>query len=283
MRWRPGRCPHHCFHVFAVYPWLGLMRTGVVDEPLRILDQCRTTPGSCSRSTATRPRCSRRRSGSRTATCGSAPPAPRVVRWRDDGRAFVPALRAGRPRLAALGLRLRPALPGGRGCARAGESPRARRGRLRLVSGATRRPCRAAPGRARAADRAASARTWRRPRTRRPRASRTGRRRPAAPLSPTATTARPIAASPSSVTTPTSGCSSCSWAARVRAGRSCPSPTLAVRIKTRSGTRGSYARGSRGQLANGSRSRGLRSQIRAMLRTPRLTAAPSHSAFIACS
>ena len=39
-----GAVPHHCFHVFAVYPWLGLLRTGVVDQPLHVLDQCRTTP-----------------------------------------------------------------------------------------------------------------------------------------------------------------------------------------------------------------------------------------------
>lgn len=39
-----GAVPHHCFHVFAVYPWTGLLRSGVVDEPLRVLDQCRTTP-----------------------------------------------------------------------------------------------------------------------------------------------------------------------------------------------------------------------------------------------
>jgi uncharacterized protein DUF6390 len=39
-----GAVPHHTFHVFAVYPWLGLMRTGVVDEPLHVLDRCRTTP-----------------------------------------------------------------------------------------------------------------------------------------------------------------------------------------------------------------------------------------------
>jgi hypothetical protein len=39
-----GAVPHHAFHVFAVYPWVGLMRTGVVDEPLRVLDRCRTTP-----------------------------------------------------------------------------------------------------------------------------------------------------------------------------------------------------------------------------------------------
>jgi Family of unknown function (DUF6390) len=39
-----GAVPHHTFHVFAVYPWLGLLRTGVVDEPLSVLDRCRTTP-----------------------------------------------------------------------------------------------------------------------------------------------------------------------------------------------------------------------------------------------
>lgn len=39
-----GAVPHHCFHVFALYPWLGLLRSGIVGEPLRVLDQCRTTP-----------------------------------------------------------------------------------------------------------------------------------------------------------------------------------------------------------------------------------------------
>jgi hypothetical protein len=39
-----GAVPHHSFHVFAVYPWLGLLRTGIVDEPLHVLDQCRITP-----------------------------------------------------------------------------------------------------------------------------------------------------------------------------------------------------------------------------------------------
>jgi hypothetical protein len=40
-----GAVPHHTFHVFAVYPWLGLMRTGAVDQPLSVLDRCRITPG----------------------------------------------------------------------------------------------------------------------------------------------------------------------------------------------------------------------------------------------
>jgi hypothetical protein len=40
-----GAVPHHTFHVFAVYPWLGLLRTGAVEQPLSVLDQCRTAPG----------------------------------------------------------------------------------------------------------------------------------------------------------------------------------------------------------------------------------------------
>ena len=40
-----GAVPHHTFHVFAVYPWLGLLRTGDTSQPLTVLDQCRITPG----------------------------------------------------------------------------------------------------------------------------------------------------------------------------------------------------------------------------------------------
>lgn len=36
-----GARPHHNFHVFGVYPWLGLIRSGVVDQPLTVLDGCR--------------------------------------------------------------------------------------------------------------------------------------------------------------------------------------------------------------------------------------------------
>lgn len=36
-----GAKPHHAFHVFGVYPWVGLMRSGMVGEPLRILESCR--------------------------------------------------------------------------------------------------------------------------------------------------------------------------------------------------------------------------------------------------
>lgn len=36
-----GAQPHHSFHVLGVYPYVGLLRTGVVDAPLRVLDRCR--------------------------------------------------------------------------------------------------------------------------------------------------------------------------------------------------------------------------------------------------
>jgi len=87
-----GAVPHHCFHVFAVYPWLGLLRTGVVDEPLHILDQCRTTPAVVQAV-----------GDGDTLVVLARPllwdgvalrlgePEPRTVRWRDDGLAFLTA------------------------------------------------------------------------------------------------------------------------------------------------------------------------------------------------
>lgn len=36
-----GGLAHHSFHVFAVYPWVGFMREGRIDEPLQVLDRCR--------------------------------------------------------------------------------------------------------------------------------------------------------------------------------------------------------------------------------------------------
>ncbi|NNC75369.1 MAG: hypothetical protein HKN93_07635 [Acidimicrobiia bacterium] len=38
--------PHHNFHVLSVYPWVGLLRSGMPEEPLRILDQCRIRWGT---------------------------------------------------------------------------------------------------------------------------------------------------------------------------------------------------------------------------------------------
>ena len=37
----PSGVANHSFHVMSVMPWAGLLRDGVVDEPLRIIDRCR--------------------------------------------------------------------------------------------------------------------------------------------------------------------------------------------------------------------------------------------------
>jgi hypothetical protein len=41
-----GGRPHHNFHVFAVSPWVGLLRGDTTGEPLRVLDQCRVRSGT---------------------------------------------------------------------------------------------------------------------------------------------------------------------------------------------------------------------------------------------
>jgi hypothetical protein len=90
-----GAVPHHCFHVFAVYPWLGLLRTGVVDEPLHVLDQCRTTPAVVrlvngdTVDVLARPLLW----DGRALRLGD--PSPRTARWRRDGLALVSELEPG--------------------------------------------------------------------------------------------------------------------------------------------------------------------------------------------
>ncbi len=45
-----GAVPNHAYHVFCVYPWIGLLREGRAGtEPLRIMDQCRIRLGTVSR------------------------------------------------------------------------------------------------------------------------------------------------------------------------------------------------------------------------------------------
>lgn len=45
----PAAVPHHNFHVFAVYPWVGLLAAQRGGTPLRILDSCRIGWGRVSR------------------------------------------------------------------------------------------------------------------------------------------------------------------------------------------------------------------------------------------
>jgi len=41
-----GAVPHHNFHVFGVYPWVGMLRLGYQEEPLRVLERCRVRWGT---------------------------------------------------------------------------------------------------------------------------------------------------------------------------------------------------------------------------------------------
>jgi hypothetical protein len=40
-----GGSPTHAFHVFCVYPWVGLLRSGIPGPALRVLDRCRIRTG----------------------------------------------------------------------------------------------------------------------------------------------------------------------------------------------------------------------------------------------
>jgi hypothetical protein len=40
-----GGVPNHAFHVFCVYPWVGLLRTGATTPALHVLDRCRIAWG----------------------------------------------------------------------------------------------------------------------------------------------------------------------------------------------------------------------------------------------
>lgn len=90
-----GAVPHHSFHVFAVYPWLGLLRTGLVDEPLHVLDRCRTTPALVESVDGDTARVLLRPLlwNGRTLELGGY--VLRDVRWRDDGLALVTGLHQG--------------------------------------------------------------------------------------------------------------------------------------------------------------------------------------------
>lgn len=90
-----GAVPHHCFHVFAVYPWLGLLRSGVVDEPLRILDQCRTTAAVVQTVDSDRASVLARPLTWDGTALRLGQPESRAVRWRDHGRSFVSNLQSG--------------------------------------------------------------------------------------------------------------------------------------------------------------------------------------------
>ena len=82
--------PHHNFHVFCIYPWVGLLRTGATDHALHVLDRCRVRWGRV------------RAVGAATAEVDSSPltwdghrlglgpPQPETVTLAHDGYSLTP-------------------------------------------------------------------------------------------------------------------------------------------------------------------------------------------------
>jgi len=90
-----GARPHHQFHVFAVYPWVGLLRRGHEVAALHVLDRCRIRWGCV---VAAEPGTVVVRSrplvwDGRRLALGAAREEPAVA--ADDGYAFVADLRRG--------------------------------------------------------------------------------------------------------------------------------------------------------------------------------------------
>jgi hypothetical protein len=71
------------------------LRTGVVDEPLRVLDQCRTTPAIVQALDGDTVRVLAQPLVWDGSALRLGALRPRAVRWRSDGLAFVSTLRPG--------------------------------------------------------------------------------------------------------------------------------------------------------------------------------------------
>ena len=84
-----GARPSHGFHVFTVYPWLGLLRAGTPAPALRVLDRCRIRWGrvlDVGETDATVESAPLTWDGS---TVGMGAPRPEVVRIGRDGTSLV--------------------------------------------------------------------------------------------------------------------------------------------------------------------------------------------------
>ena len=87
--------PHHDLHVFAVSPWVGMLRDGLVVEPLRILDHCRISWGRISRVDGDLAVVASRRLAWSGSALTLGPPTPVVAQVAAGGRRFVGRLAAG--------------------------------------------------------------------------------------------------------------------------------------------------------------------------------------------
>jgi len=99
--WVPG-LPHHSFHVFAVYPWVGLLRRGTgKDVALSVLEQCRIRWGEVLAVEGDRVRVRSRPLQLSEGLLELGAPSEQAAAWSVNGNSLLPLLsdgdRAARP------------------------------------------------------------------------------------------------------------------------------------------------------------------------------------------
>jgi hypothetical protein len=95
--WVPGR-PHHGFHVFAVYPWVGLLRRGTgTDVALSVLEQCRIRWGEVLEVDGERVRVRARALALSDGRLELGEPAEQSAAWAVARRSLLPTTRGVAP------------------------------------------------------------------------------------------------------------------------------------------------------------------------------------------
>ncbi|HET6964109.1 MAG TPA: DUF6390 family protein [Acidimicrobiales bacterium] len=87
--------PQHNLHVFAVYPWLGLLRAGMEGPPLEVLDRCRIRVGRVRSVDGDMVEVAERPLAFRGSCLVPGPPRSARARCRLDGLGLVGGLRPG--------------------------------------------------------------------------------------------------------------------------------------------------------------------------------------------
>ena len=89
-----GARPHHNFHVFSIYPWVGLLSHGRSDQPLMVLDRCRIRWGRVVEAgdllVVETPRLKWA-----NGTLSLAPPSREEVAWQQAGQSLMDRPKAG--------------------------------------------------------------------------------------------------------------------------------------------------------------------------------------------
>jgi hypothetical protein len=91
----PRACPHHNFHVFSVYPWVGLLRAGRSPEPLRILEKCRIRWGQVQDVAAETLTVRSEGLAWKGEVLQLGAVRDETVAWRHEGRGFIATARPG--------------------------------------------------------------------------------------------------------------------------------------------------------------------------------------------